>query len=103
MQVRPAGKPQTDTVEDSLDPGIKRAVLALRAAGIETFESCEGGKGHTFPEATIRFNGDHPEAFKAVYAAMSSGFKVYNLRRVWRIENGEPVGPWWEITLFPRP
>src|SRR5579862_4440264 len=101
MQARRSRKNQT--FEDSLDAGIKRAVLALRAAGIATFESCEGGKGHTFPEATIRFNGDRPEAFKAVYAALSSGFKVYSLRKVWRIEDAEPIGPWWEITFFPKP
>ncbi len=101
MQSRRVHKVQT--VEDSLDPGIKNAVLVLRSAGIETFESCEGGPGHTFPEATIRFNGGQSEAFKALYVAMSHGLKVYNLRRVWRIEDGEPVGPWWEITLFPKP
>ena len=88
--------------KDSLDTGIKGAVLTLRAAGIATFESCEGGKGHTFPEATIRFNGDKLEAFKALNTALSNGFKVYNLRRVWRIEDGEPVGPWWELTFFPN-
>lgn len=89
--------------EDSLDPGIKNAVRILREAGIETFESCEGGSEHAFPEATIRFNGGRPEGFKALHVAMSNGLKVYNLRRVWRIEDGEPVGPWWEITLFPKP
>ncbi len=29
-----------------LDPGIADYVIALREAGIETFESCEGGPGH---------------------------------------------------------
>jgi len=101
MQVRRPRKKQT--FEDSLDTGIKGAVLTLRAAGIQTFESCDGSPGHTFPEATIRFNGDKPEAFKALYTALSNGFKVYNLRRVWRIEDGEPVGPWWELTFFPKP
>ena len=38
-----------------LDPGIERAVNLLREARVETFESCEGGAGHAFPEPTIRF------------------------------------------------
>jgi hypothetical protein len=32
------------------DKGIRREVEILQAAGKEAFESCEGGKGHTFPE-----------------------------------------------------
>jgi len=102
MQARRAPR-KKQTVEDSFDHGIKNAVLALRAVGIATFESCDGGKGHTFREATIRFHGDSHEAFKAVYTALAGGFRVYNLRRVWRIENGEPVGPWWELTFYPKP
>src|SRR6266540_3788315 len=33
----------------------------LQTCGIETFESCEGGPGHAYPEPTIRFQGT-PEA-----------------------------------------
>lgn len=29
----------------------------LIAHGIETFESCQGGSGHSFPEPTVRFEG----------------------------------------------
>jgi hypothetical protein len=32
----------------SLDPGIAPYVDVLDAAGVETFESCEGGDGHAF-------------------------------------------------------
>ena len=32
-----------------LDPGIAGAVAVLREAGVETFESCEGGHGHAYP------------------------------------------------------
>ncbi len=28
-------------------------VEVLRAAGVETFESCEGGAGHSYPEPTV--------------------------------------------------
>jgi len=36
---------------EALDPGIRAAVAALDAAGIETFESCEGGGRPCFPGA----------------------------------------------------
>jgi hypothetical protein len=30
---------------------------------------------------------------------MAAGLPVANLRRVWPIVDGEPTGPWWELTL----
>jgi len=44
-----------------LDKGIRKAVEIFQTCGIETFESCEGGIGHSYPEPTIRFYGT-PEA-----------------------------------------
>lgn len=84
-----------------LDPGIESAVDALVAAGIATYESCEGGPGHAFAEPTVRFRGDHAEALRAVAAAIDHGLPVNALRRVWGITHGELDGPWWEVT-FPR-
>ncbi len=52
-----------------LDPGIQNAVLLLRRAGIETFESCEGGEGHSYPEPTVRFHGHRDEGFRAFAAS----------------------------------
>lgn len=49
-----------------LDPGIKKAVMLLQKEGIGTFESCEGGKGHAFPEPTIRFYGTPEAGWRAV-------------------------------------
>lgn len=43
---------------ENLDPGIKRWVEILNGQGVMTFESCEGGEGHSFPEPTIRFHGN---------------------------------------------
>src|SRR4051812_9208509 len=40
-------------VDMELDAGIRQAVLILRRAGIETFESCEGGDGHAFEVPTV--------------------------------------------------
>lgn len=85
--------------DHQLDPGIRAAVDALRAEGVETFESCEGGEGHAYPEPTIRFHGDRSEGFRALAVAMRSGLTVTALRRTWPILECEPTGPWWEMTL----
>ena len=37
--------------------GIRRAVEILQRFGIETFESCEGGIGHSYTEPTVKFYG----------------------------------------------
>jgi hypothetical protein len=84
-----------------LDTGIRVAVNALRGAGVETFESCEGGEGHAFCEPTIRFHGEYSEGFRALAFALQIGLHVTSLRRVWGVQDNEPCGPWWEITLSP--
>jgi len=84
-----------------LDPGIASAVEVLRAGGVETFESCEGGEGHAYPRPTVRFHGGRAEGLRALAVAMSAGLPVYTLQRVWRIEDGEPTGPWWDLVLTP--
>lgn len=89
----------TNVFDPPLDPGIRKAVETLRAAGVETFESCEGGSGHAYPEPTIRFHGERAEGFRALSAAMEAGLKVAELRRVWPILDGEPTGPYWELTF----
>lgn len=71
-----------------LDKGIADAVVALRAAGIETFESCEGGDGHSYSEPTIRFHGSRAEGFRALAAALQRGLRVVALRRTWPIQEG---------------
>lgn len=83
-----------------LDAGIRVAVEALVQAGVETFESCEGGTGHAYPEPTIRFHGGRSEGFRALAAAMQAGLRVAALRRVWPVRDGEPTGPWWELTFY---
>lgn len=83
----------------ALDAGIRRYVLALREAGIDTFESCQGGKGHCFPDPTIRFNGNSAEGYRAFTAAMNCGLPVLSLRRYFQVVAGWLEGPWWEITF----
>jgi len=84
-----------------LDKGIEKAVHVLVAAGIETFESCQGGRGHAYPEPTVRFHGGKGEGFRALSAAIEAGLRVSGLRRVWPILDNEPTGPWWELTFVP--
>ena len=84
-----------------LDKGIENAVKVLMDAGVETFESCEGGEGHAYLEPTIRFHGERGEGFRALGVALQHGLKVESLRRVWPINDGKPTGPWWEIIILP--
>jgi len=88
-----------DKFSPPLDPGIVQAVKVLRSVGVETFESCEGGSGHAYPEPTVRFYGDQTEGFRALAAAMRGGLRVAELRRTWPVLDDEPTGPWWELTL----
>lgn len=85
-----------------LDPGIAAFVRALQEDGVETYESCQGGKGHCFFEPTIRFSGSQYEGYRAFAVAKMKGLPVSNLRRFWSVQDGELVGPQWEMT-FSRP
>jgi hypothetical protein len=87
---------------EPLDPGIAPYVELLYANGVETFESCEGGEGHAFPVPTIRFHGQRDEGFRALALALQRSLPVRDLRRAWSIEDGEPVGPHWELTFYRR-
>jgi hypothetical protein len=86
-------------VISGLDPGIAPYVEILQAAGVETFESCQGGEGHAATEPIIRFFGDRSEGFRALDVALKRGLPVRDLRRFWQIVDGEPCGPYWELAL----
>lgn len=85
-----------------LDRWISYAVKVLRDAGINTYQSCQGGRGHASPDATVRFCGHRTEGFRAVAAAMDAGLPVFELRRFWSITDGELDGPSWEIVFYPQ-
>jgi hypothetical protein len=88
---------------EDLDAGIAPFVSVLNAAGIETFESCEGGDNHAYPEPGIRFYGERSEGFRALAVATQHRFPVSELRRSWTVDkSGEPTGPHWEL-VFSRP
>ena len=83
-----------------LDKGIKPYVLVLRAAGIETYESCEGGNGHAFAEPTIRFHGGVGKGFHAYSVAVENSLPVKALRRTWDVIDGELIGATWELVFW---
>jgi hypothetical protein len=82
-----------------LDLGIRKAVGVLRAGGVETFESCEGGEGHAFTVPTIRFHGDSWAGYRAFAIAMEHALAVSSLRRVYDVIDCQLHGPWWEMTF----
>lgn len=80
-----------------LDAGISRYVHVLRAGGVETFESCQGGAGHAMPEPVIRFHGDESAGFHAYAVAAQNGLPVLKFGRMYTMQGGVPSGPWWEM------
>jgi hypothetical protein len=71
--------------------------------GIETFESCEGGPGHAYPEPTICFSGGPEAGWRALGICLTHALPVLCLRRVWYVlDANEPTGPRWEITFRER-
>lgn len=85
---------------EGIDPGIAKIVRVLRAWGVDTFESCEGGPGHAFPEPTVRFHGWNGAGLIALGIALEQGLPVARLRRVWWVRQGEVTGPDWEMTFM---
>jgi hypothetical protein len=94
--IGPTGSTPHDAI---IDAGIAEAVTILRAAGVETFESCEGGAGHAFAEPTVRFHGYQDEGWRALAVAMAAGLPVSGLRRYWTVIDGEASGPHWEMVF----
>ena len=89
----------TKSYDPPLDSAIEPIVTALNEEGIETFESCQGGDGHAYPEPTVRFHGDRSEGLRALAIALRKGLSVVELRRVWPVIDNEPTGPYWEMTF----
>lgn len=83
-----------------IDTDIAHEVRVLWENGVETTDSCQGGQGHPYPEPTVRFAGGQAEGFRALGIALQNGLRVTELRRIWAIQDGEPVGPQWEMTFY---
>ena len=95
-------KKSGDDFDSPLDKGIAREVVALHNAGVETFESCEGGEGHAFPEPTIRFHGGIAEGFKAFGLARERAMPVMCVRLSYVVKDGILTGPWWEMVFHTK-
>lgn len=93
--------PSRDEWLASMDPGVALYVDVLDAAGIETYESCQGGEGHSYAEPAVRFYGVRGEGFRALAVALQHGFPVRAIRRIWTVdEDGHPEGPYWELAFW---
>lgn len=88
-----------EDIYSDVDAGIRPAVRALREAGVETFESCEGGGHHAYPEPTVRFHGDAGAGWKALGVLIELDFPIGSLRRTWPYTYGASTGPYWEVTF----
>ena len=98
-------KPPKEPIDiEDADAGIRGALGILRAAGVHTFESCEGSPGHSYLEPTIRFHGDHSEGYRALAVVLEWALPVNDLRRVWTTDHRskEVQGPHWELTFRPE-
>lgn len=82
-----------------LDPGIVEAVKALLDAGLQTAESCEGGKDHAYDRPTVVLIGGSADGWRALAVCKELRFPIRSLERYWPIEDGEPRGPWWRLTF----
>jgi hypothetical protein len=65
-----------------LDAGIEREVRLLQKYGIETYESCEGGKGHSYIEPTIAFHGSPEAGWRALSVCLAHALRVAEQKRL---------------------
>lgn len=90
-------------VDLAIDIGIAVAVSILYKNGVETFESCQGGEGHAFPEPTVRFHGNAWAGLRAMAVAMEHGLPVLAVKRAYAVVDGQLTGPEWEMTFRSAP
>ena len=91
-----------DEFYEDLDSGIRFAVRVLHAAGgMETCQSCQGGKGHSYDRPTVDMvcTGDDAKGFRALAALCEYGLPVYDVSIVWNIKNWLPYEKLWRITF----
>lgn len=71
-------------IPENIDAGIRPAVEILNQNGFETFESCEGGKGHCLTDPTVRFYGDEFDCVRAYEICQAYNLCVLEVKRVFR-------------------
>ena len=88
-----------------VDDGIRRAVVILNKHGFKTFESCEGGEGHCFPDPTVCFYGSEFDLMRSYDICSLYHLNVFECRRVFgkspvyrdnELINAEPIGEAWD-------
>lgn len=86
----------------TLDRGIRFAVRVLHAHGIETGQSCEGGKGHSYFEPTVEFRADAGDAlgFEALSYLQMYELPVSAVSIHWHVYRGLPFEKLWRITFW---
>lgn len=83
-----------------IDCGIYDYVKILKLNGVQTFESCEGGPGHSYPEPTVSFHGTPSAGWRALEICFNHGLPVMDLRRVWSVTDRVDVnGAYWHVTF----
>jgi hypothetical protein len=87
---------------EQIDIGILPAVEILRKNGIDTFESCEGGEGHSFPEPTVRFWGNEIDCIRAYDICQYYRLNVSCTRKVFEKEAIDPYRKGEYIDLYPN-
>lgn len=87
--------------EAKLDEAIKPIVLLLQQHGVETFESCQGGIGHCFPDPTVRFYGDKYEGLRVAHICLQNALPIQQIRRAFDVYDDELHQPFWEVTFKP--
>jgi hypothetical protein len=88
---------------EGLDAGIRFAVRVLHAAGgIETCQSCQGGKGHAYDHPTVDMiaGGSDAIGFRALAALADYGLPVADVAILWNVRNGLPFEKLWRITFW---
>jgi len=90
-----------DAAYRDLDRGIRFAVRVLHAAGFDTCQSCEGGKGHAYDQPTVEMvaSGDDSAGFGALAALQAYGLPVDAVAIQWPVRNGLPYEKNWRITF----
>jgi hypothetical protein len=93
--------PQDEAIIKAVDGGIRDMVRLMCAGGFETCESCQGGKGHSYPEPTIVFSGNEGEGYRAVAWLLTHGITKLQLKRRWDLlDRNILTGPLWEVVFI---
>ncbi|MDE0033679.1 MAG: hypothetical protein OXU75_11150 [Deltaproteobacteria bacterium] len=86
----------TDTV---LDPNILPYVEVLRAHGVETIESCQGGPGHSRAGPYISFRGPPGEGLRVAGIAQNLGWPITRIVKEWAFFGDDITTPVWVLKL----